>query len=258
MNSYEVIEQNERYWEDMVYSQSEGIALPKYGCMLDEESKLHLLTPLWGKCVLDIGCGSGQSLEWCGSRGAQLWGVDTSRRQIELTERRLRHRGYRPMLIASPLEQECGLPRNYFDLCYSVCAIGWSTDLERTFALISSYLKPWADFVFSWDHPFLHCLSGQGEKPIFDSRYLKDETFSFMKDGVKVSVQNRLKSDYIDALVKADFAVDYILEVTDLEMLCGNKGLNSASPDSEEERAPMSLLVKAHKLTAAGFNVGMI
>ncbi|MDF9839440.1 SAM-dependent methyltransferase [Paenibacillus sp. PastF-1] len=35
----------------------------------------------------------------------------------------------------------CGLPEDYFDIIYSVYAIGWTTDLEGAFARIASYLN---------------------------------------------------------------------------------------------------------------------
>lgn len=51
-------------------------------------------------------------------------------------------------LICSPMEEECGLPEDYFDFVYSVYAIGWTTDLEGTFSRIASYLKK-MDHLFS-------------------------------------------------------------------------------------------------------------
>ncbi len=49
--------------------------------------------------------------------------------------------GLSATLICSPMEEECGIPENYFDFVYSVYAIGWTTDLEGTFRRIASYLK---------------------------------------------------------------------------------------------------------------------
>lgn len=39
------------------------------------------------------------------------------------------------------MEEDCGIPKDYFDFVYSIYAIGWTTDLEGTFSRIASYLK---------------------------------------------------------------------------------------------------------------------
>ena len=39
------------------------------------------------------------------------------------------------------MEEECGIPADYFDYVYSIYAIGWTTDLEGTFCRIATYLK---------------------------------------------------------------------------------------------------------------------
>ena len=48
------------------------------------EDDLHLFPDLSDKKVLEIGCGSGHSLKWCGDHGAsELWGLDISDQQLE-------------------------------------------------------------------------------------------------------------------------------------------------------------------------------
>lgn len=247
MDNNDVLKRNEENWKDIVYREPESLALPKYGCMIDDESKMHLLSGLRGKSVLDVGCGSGQSLMWCGKRRANLWGIDPSQHQVEMTMRQLQNNGYRARIIASPLDQECGLPKDYFDVCYSVCTIGWCEDLDRVLALINSYLKPGGVFVFSWDHPFMYCCGKQGETLAFDRRYLSDDAFTFTKEGKQVTVQNRFMSTYSEALVKAGFVVDYFRNETDLMLLCKNRESNSDMADSEKELSPMSMVIKAHK-----------
>ena len=57
-------------------------------------------------------------------------------------------KGYHPRLYNAPMEQECGLPKEYFDVVYSIYAIGWTTDLKAAFCNIASYLKPGGVFIF--------------------------------------------------------------------------------------------------------------
>lgn len=82
----------------------------------------------------DIGCGSGHSLCWCGEKGAaELWGIDLSEKQIENARKYLAENGYHPKLYNSPMEKDCGLPKAYFDMAYSIYAVGWTTDLTAAF-----------------------------------------------------------------------------------------------------------------------------
>lgn len=75
------------------------------------------------------------------------------------------------------------MPTGYFDVVYSIYAIGWTVDLQNTFDLISAYLKPDGVFIFSWDHPFMHCVDVQGEKMIFSGSYFEQELITFMRTG---------------------------------------------------------------------------
>jgi len=75
--------------------------------------------------MLEIGCGSGQSLQYQGERKAsELWGMDISENQIEKTRQYLTACGLSAKLICSPMEVNCGIPEDYFDFVYSIYAIG--------------------------------------------------------------------------------------------------------------------------------------
>ncbi len=109
---------------------------------LFQKKKCQLFGDVKGKKVLEIGCGTGHSLQYIGERKAsELWGIDISIEQIEKAEHHLAARDISAKLICSPMEEECGIPEDYFDFVYSVYGIGWTTDLDGTFYRIASYLK---------------------------------------------------------------------------------------------------------------------
>ena len=199
--------QNKASWDAMADTWFGTTALPTYGCLSPTEDELHLFPDISGKTVLDIGCGSGHSLCWCAGKGAkELWGLDLSTKQIENARQHLTQSGYSPKLYNMPMERECGLPKRYFDIVYSIYAIGWTTDLKATFHNIASYLKPGGVFIFSWDHPFMHCVDAAGEQLVITSSYTRDEVFSYIQRGQPVTVQNRRLSTYINELADAGFA----------------------------------------------------
>ena len=49
-----------------------------------------------------------------------------STRQLENARTYLTQSGYEPHLINAPMESDCGLPTDYFDVVYSIYALGWT------------------------------------------------------------------------------------------------------------------------------------
>ena len=199
---------------------------------------------------MDIGCGSGHSLLWCREQGAdKLWGVDLSTKQISNASKLLNGQGYSATLINAPMEERKGIPTDYFDIVYSVYAIGWTIDLQKTFNNISSYLKKDGIFVFSWDHPFMHIIELKDAGLYFTGNYNNEDIFSFEKGGSPVTLINRKISTYINTLVKAGFCVEQMIEGVDTERL--NKENNCHSKYYSEIKAehfPLSFIIKARKL----------
>ena len=263
MNS--ILNQNKNSWNGIADSFS-GTILPMYGCLCPTEDELNLFPNLSGKLVLDIGCGSGHSLKWCGNKGAhELWGLDISEKQLENADRYLSENGYVPKLFCSPMEQNPGLPEGYFDVVYSIYAIGWTVDLQTTFNLISSYLKKDGTFIFSWDHPFMHCVDMQDDKLIFSGSYYEVEPFTFTRTGsgkgkgrnpviyeeggYPLTLYNRRLSDYINALATTGFAVERIVEETDKETLERDCEFSSGYyAPCKAKKFPLSIVMKARKL----------
>ena len=134
-----LLKQNKESWDAIADSFFGVTALPVYGCFIPTEDELGLFPVLENKKVLDIGCGSGHSLKWCGDKGAkELWGLDLSTKQIENATKFLSDNHYKPYLFNAPMEQNPGIPEHYFDIVYSIYAIGWTMDIQKTFNLISS------------------------------------------------------------------------------------------------------------------------
>jgi len=245
-----VLAQNKSSWNTMADSWFGVTALPTYGCLCPNEDELHLFPDLNGKKVLDIGCGSGHSLKWCGDHGStELWGLDISDRQLENARKYLQDNAYNAKLFCSPMEQNPGLPQGYFDVVYSIYAIGWTVDLQGTFNLIASYLKSGGVFIFSWDHPFMHCVEAKDGQLIFSGSYYEAEPFSYIQRGNPVTLLNRRLSDYINALSVAGFSVERVVEESDKTIMERDVEFSSDYyAPSKAKRFPLSLIVKARKL----------
>ena len=67
-------------------------------------------------------------------------GARSSSTQIEIANKTLKD--WNPKLVCGAMEEEGDIPKGYFDIVYSIYALGWTSDLRKTLELIYSYVKP--------------------------------------------------------------------------------------------------------------------
>lgn len=96
------------------------------------------------------------------------------------------------------MEVNPGIPRDYFDIVYSIYAFGWTIDLELSLSLVSSYLKKGGMFVFSCDHPLTPCLSNLKENLLIKNSYHNVEKLSMNKFGNEMQIKKCKLSSYIE------------------------------------------------------------
>jgi cyclopropane fatty-acyl-phospholipid synthase-like methyltransferase len=250
LESKEVLKQNKKYWDATADEWFGVTSLPTLGCLIPSEEDLQLFGDVTGKKILDIGCGSGHSLKYhADHNAAELWGLDISTQQIKNATRYLKDCGYEAHLFDRPMEEDIGLHNDYFDIIYSIYAIGWTTDLQKTFNLAASYLKQDGIFIFSWDHPVMRCMEVKENKLVFEGCYYDENIVTYKKDGYDVSYSKRKISTYINALSKAGFAIEEMIEETDKQTLESECEITQKyySP-FKAKKFPLSFVIKARKL----------
>lgn len=236
---------NGEFW-DTIGSEFLGVtALPSWGGFLPDEDNLNLLGDLTNKCILEIGCGNGRSLEYVANHKASgLWGLDISPNQIAKTKDYLESKGIPVNLVCSPMEDECGLPTNFFDVVYSVYGIGWTTDLNKTFKHIFSYLKKGGVFIFGWSHPIHKCVSIEKGQLIFRNSYFNEEWYRADMSDREIMLSNRMLSTYINALADNGFTIEKLIEETDRD-----KAIESNNDFGRKALIlPTAFIIKARKI----------
>lgn len=211
---------------------------------LSQKKNANSLAMSRGKKMLEIGCGSGQSLQYMGERKAsELWGMDISENQIEKTRQLLTASGLSANLVCSPMEEKCGIPEDYFDFVYSVYAIGWTTDLDGTFCRIASYLKKDGVFIFSWSHPIHKCVVAENNMLAFKKSYFDESWYSVSLDENELTLSDRKLSTYVNALSKAGFVIEQMIEESDDEII------QSRNSDfaKKAKMLPVTFVIKARK-----------
>lgn len=244
LNNDEIHRTNELFWDEYGNSAVGTTALPKYGAFITEE-KCKLFNDVGNKKILEIGCGTGESLIYISKQGKpELWGLDISEEQIKKTKQKFEKLSLESKLICSPMEEECGLPNNYFDIIYSVYGIGWTTNLNLTFDRISRYLKKGGQFIFSWSHPIHKCVAVEGNDLHFKKSYFDEGWYSVPKGGGVLSLSDRKISTYINALSKSGFMIEEMIEETDEDI----RSTVETSFSRKAKMLPVTFVIKATKI----------
>lgn len=235
---------NKSFWDEIGNDVVGTTALPFYGAFVSED-KCKLFGDLRDKRVLEVGCGTGHSLEYIGSRGAsELWGIDISNEQIAKTRQRLEESDMSAKLMCSPMEDDSGIPKEYFDYVYSVYGIGWTTDLNKTLSNIASYLRKDGVFIFSWSHPIHKCVAMENNRLLFKKNYFDESWYSVSMGGGALSLSDRKLSTYINALSKAGFIIEEMVEESDEDFT----RLSSSGFGKKAEMLPVTFVIKARKI----------
>lgn len=231
-------------------------ALPEYGVKFVTENELQLFQDIAGKKALEICCGSGHSLKYLAERNAgELWGIDLSQKQLDNAKQLLTENGYTANLICAPMEADIAIPKDYFDFVYSIYGIGWTTDLQGTFNKIASYLKKDGHFIFSWHHTLHYCVAWscaerkdiiEDGKLIFNKSYFDESYFTMPVHDSEIILCNRKISTYINALAKAGFVIEQMIEQNDSATMESTDDFTEKT--QKAKMLPISVCFKARKL----------
>ena len=202
MDHNKILTINKTGWERSAERFFGRTALPEYGPFSFKEDQLKLFGSISGKKVLDIGCGSGHSLQYMSKNGAsELWGIDLSSKQIDTASKLLGEQHSDVKLFESPMEVNPGLPSCYFDIVYSIYALGWTVDLNSTLTNIRNYLKPGGIFIFSWEHPLHDRIKFENGSFIVNKSYLEEGPEFNKAWHNEVIIYHRKLSTYINLLI---------------------------------------------------------
>lgn len=246
---------NQKGWNKVAPIFYGGIALPKYGPLAATENELSLIKNLDGGKALELGCGSGHSLSylWENKNVSELWGLDFSEEQIHFTQELLGGKKIPVNLFLSSMDENPGIPENYFDLVISIYSLGWTPDLPRTLALVYTYLKPGGVFIFSWEHPVYQSLSYETStgKYFFENSYLGEGPMLHPSwRGVEIVINHRKLSTYLNAIVQSGLVIEQIIESEPNIALAREQDFDPGKWYSipRAKMMPTTFIVKATKL----------
>lgn len=200
-------------WDGISSRDWTGTMLPDWGVYIPNEEKLHMLDDISGKKILEIACGDGRSLVYCGKKEPkELWGLDISEVQIKKAKKLLKENKMSANLFLSPMETNPGIPEHYFDYIYSIYGIGWTQDLDKTISLVAKYLKTNGIFIFSWDNPVIACIDTINGQYVLNRSYVDEWKVRRKQRGEIVSLTNWKLSSYVNSLARNGFKIEQLVE----------------------------------------------
>ncbi len=166
-----------------------------YGSSIADEREYRLCGDVGGKRVIDLGCTTGNAVEFA-RLGAKSIAVDPSAERIA---------SVRAQAEAAEVHVQChqvdradlGFATSAsIDLVVAVGSLSAEEDLNRVFRQVHRVLRTGAAFVMSVPHPLATML--EGGEVVLRRSYWNDE--------------GRTIGGYVTSLTRADFQLDVILE----------------------------------------------
>ncbi|MBM7096202.1 methyltransferase domain-containing protein [Bacillus sp. H-16] len=243
-----VLSKNKQGWDKVAERFFGRNPLPEYGPFAPNEEDVRLLGNLEGKRVLDIGCGSGHSLLYMeGQNAGELWGIDLSCSQVSAARTVLKDCTVPVTLFESPMEKNPGLPEGYFDLVYSIYALGWTTDLAQTVKNVAGYLKKNGVFIFSWEHPLYNRMTHNGDSLQMTKPYFEEGPYQHSGWNVPVTMQQLKLSTYINTLSKQGLVIEQMVEEVSLSEKDAERHTNSWYTRERASFVPTTIIFKCRK-----------
>jgi SAM-dependent methyltransferase len=184
-----------------------GCHLPYWGTNgagKDLTNETHL--PLFGKDVLEVGCGTGASIDYVIKSGAKSVSVcDVSSVAIDSITN--------PKVYTScfDISENFIYEDNSFDTVFAIYSIGWSQNISHTLQEIHRILRSGGTFMFSWDHQVSRITELQDGNLVVTKNYHK-ETILERKDwrgtGNDIKTIQSKPSEWFALLLNTGFRVD--------------------------------------------------
>lgn len=205
-----MISENQKTWDIVADAFVDASALPVWGPFGVGED-LNLIPKIQGSTFLEIGCGSGRSIKYLTEENAdKVYGLDLSTKQVEEATS-YNHQEIlqgKVQIIQGPMEEKIDIEP--VDIVFSIYAIGWTPEPEKTLKNIHSYLKPGGLFIWSWDHSFFADIDYQDKQYTVVHSYHNEEIRemqNWKREGTKANIAYRKTSSWFQLQRDAGFEV---------------------------------------------------
>lgn len=100
-------------------------------------------------------------------------------------------------------------------------------------------------FIFSWSHPIHKCVALENDTLIFKKCYFDESWYTVQFGDSTMTLSDRKLSTYINALAKAGFVIEQMIEQSDEEILQARS--NDSDYVKKAKMLPVTFIIKARK-----------
>lgn len=127
--------------------------------------------------------------------------------------------------------------------------------MQGTFDKIASYLKKDGIFIFSWHHTLNYCVGWssaerkdvfEDDKLVFSRSYFDESYFKMPVHDSEIIICNRKISTYVNALAKAGFVIEQMIEQNDRATMEATGDMGDKT--RKAQMIPISVCFKTRKL----------
>lgn len=190
----------------------------------------RLIGNLMSKRVLDLCCGAGQHAIHMAREGADVMGIDYSKKLIDIARDEAKKQNLAIDFRLGDATDLSEFEDASFDAVVAISAVHYVRDVRDLFAQIGRIVKPDGWFIFSTGHPIREAGGeiddhhGRLGRTVFNY-FQHDVTESFTwpdvvrEDGQPFTTMtySRTIQDYVDALADSGFLVERLLEPPPIE-----------------------------------------
>lgn len=191
-----------------------------YNDLLEQPSMAKLLPELFGKAVLDLGCGYGHNCQDFIKRGAsRVVGIDISEKMLDVA---LNESADEKIQYINMSMTDIDVLDENFDLIYSSLAFHYVEDFEAFARAMFNKLNHGGTLLFSQEHPIVTAtVNGNGHFNKDENGKKVSYTFSnYNEPGIRkthwyvdgVIKYHRTFGGIITALAKAGFVIEEVIE----------------------------------------------
>lgn len=196
-------------WENFADIYAEQVGSKPHNAYLDKPATISLIPDIYGKNVLDAGCGPGLNSQWLAEHGAKVIAVDASPKMVKYTKKRLGNQiKVKVHDLRNPL---VFIKDNTLDLVLASLVLDYIEDWIPVFNDFHRILKEKGILVFSVGHPFIDFSLKEDPKDYFKVERCDMWWKTWGKPFIMPSFRRPL--GYItDTLKVTNFLIEKILE----------------------------------------------
>ena len=174
-----------------------------------EHTHSLIKSSLKDKNLLDVGCGSGADAKYYLNKGAKVFGIDISKKEIEIIRKKIKGNFVVGNMDKLPYKS------NTFDIITSTYALQNSSKVTKAITEMIRVAKPGAQILILTKHPFRNLIEGNINDKKHNYYKQKKVTSYIFNRKIKLSEFGHTLMDYLNSSILKQAKLEILEEHSD-------------------------------------------